>query len=169
MLSIKASLLSLLPFASAHFNLVYPPARGFDEDKLPTFPCGGQDTVSKDRTTWPVGGPIQLLMGHTSTNVQVLIAMGSDPGDAFNTILVPTFHEDGPQNFCLGAVDFPSNLNITDGMPATIQVVTNGDDGPGGLYNVNMIPDYERCLVTDFVPSVLMSPCQQSLSAPTIS
>ena len=75
-------------------------------------------------------------MGHTTTNVQVLIGMGNDPGDAFDTIVVPTFHESGPQSFCLGMVTLPSIVNVTDGMNATIQVVTNGDDGPGGLYNV---------------------------------
>ncbi|KAI9657466.1 MAG: hypothetical protein M1821_003148 [Bathelium mastoideum] len=135
-MSLRSILLTLLPLASAHFNLNYPPARGFNEDTLSTFPCGGQNTVSSKRTTWPVGGPIQLDMGHTSTNVQVLIAMGNDPGDAFNTILVPTFHENGPQNFCLGSVNLPSGMNVTEGMNATIQVVTNGDEGvSGGLYN----------------------------------
>ncbi|KAI9711011.1 MAG: hypothetical protein M1820_002449 [Bogoriella megaspora] len=135
MYSASNLLLTFLPLVSAHFNLNYPPARGFDEDTLPTFPCGGQDTVSAKRTEWPINGPIQLDMGHTTTNVQVLLGMGDDPGTAFNTVLVPTFHEQGPQNFCLGEIPIPSSLNITDGMNATIQVVTNGDDGPGGLYN----------------------------------
>ncbi|KAF2237913.1 hypothetical protein EV356DRAFT_363035 [Viridothelium virens] len=135
MMSLKATLLALLPLASAHFKLNYPAARGFDEDTLPTFPCGGQNNVSPNRTMWPVGGPIQLDMGHISTNVQVLLGMGNDPGSNFDTILVPTFHVNGLNNFCLGMVDLPSGLNMTDGMNATIQVVTNGDDGPGGLYN----------------------------------
>ena len=136
-MALRTLLVTLLPLTSAHFNLNYPPARGFDEDTLPNGPCGGQNDVSKTRTVWPVGGPIQLDMGHVTTNVQVLIGMGDDPGDAFNTILVPTFHETGPNSFCLGSVTFPSGLNVTDGMNATIQVVTNGDDGPGGLYNVS--------------------------------
>ena len=145
-MSLKSTFLTLLPLASAHFKLNYPPARGFDEDTLPSFPCGGQNTVSSSRTTWPIGGPIQLDMGHTSTNVQVLIGLGNDPGDAFDTIVVPTFHENGPQNFCLGMVNLPSSLNATDGMNATIQVVTNGDDGPGGLYNVRHLLCFVRGL-----------------------
>lgn len=49
----KISILSLALVAtivSAHFNLDFPTARGFDEDKLGTFPCGGQDTISTTRT-----------------------------------------------------------------------------------------------------------------------
>ncbi|KAG9832027.1 hypothetical protein KCU98_g12595, partial [Aureobasidium melanogenum] len=128
---------ALLPLASAHFKLIYPAARGFDEDLLVQFPCGGQNTVSSNRTQFPItGAPIQLLMGHTAAKVQVLMALGNDPGINYNITLVPTFQEQGPQNFCMGAgaIQFPAGLNITDGMNATIQVVTNGDPN-GGLYN----------------------------------
>ncbi|KAG9834430.1 hypothetical protein KCU98_g12546, partial [Aureobasidium melanogenum] len=128
---------ALLPLASAHFKLIYPAARGFDEDLLVQFPCGGQNTVSSNRTQFPItGAPIQLLMGHTAAKVQVLMALGNDPGINYNITLVPTFQEKGPQNFCMGAgaIQFPAGLNITDGMNATIQVVTNGDPN-GGLYN----------------------------------
>ncbi|KAG9515538.1 hypothetical protein KCV07_g7298, partial [Aureobasidium melanogenum] len=128
---------ALLPLASAHFKLIYPAARGFDEDLLVEFPCGGQNTVSSNRTQFPItGAPIQLLMGHTEAKVQVLMALGNDPGINYDITLVPTFQEQGPQNFCMGAgaIQFPAGLNITDGMNATIQVVTNGDPN-GGLYN----------------------------------
>ena len=86
------------------------------------------------------GAPIQLLMGHTHTNIEVLIALGNDPGSNFDTIIVPTFSETGPNNFCMGAgaIHFPSGMNITEGMNATIQVVTNGDPS-GGLYNVSSL------------------------------
>ncbi|GAB7348057.1 hypothetical protein MBLNU459_g6092t2 [Dothideomycetes sp. NU459] len=133
-------LASILPLASAHFNLVYPAARGFDEDTLGTFPCGGQNTVSTNRTQWPLSGaPIQLDMGHTSAKVQVLLALGNEPGDNFNITLVPTFDEQGPQNFCIAgaAIRIPAGLNIAEGTNATIQVVTNGDPS-GGLYNVHI-------------------------------
>jgi hypothetical protein len=139
-LKMKVQLLlgALLPLASAHFKLIYPAARGFDEDLLVQFPCGGQNTVSSNRTQFPItGAPIQLLMGHTEANVQVLMALGNDPGINYDITLVPTFQEQGPENFCMGAgaIQFPAGLNITDGMNATIQVVTNGDPN-GGLYNV---------------------------------
>lgn len=128
----------LTPLASAHFKLVYPAARGFDEDILGTFPCGGQNTVSSNRTLWPLSNaPIQLDMGHTSAKVQVLLALGNDPESNFNITLVPTFQEQGPQDFCIGgaAIHLPEGLNITDGTNATLQVITNGDPN-GGLYNV---------------------------------
>ncbi|TKA64753.1 hypothetical protein B0A49_12552 [Cryomyces minteri] len=134
-LTLPLSLFALLPLASAHFNLVYPAARGFNEDTLGTFPCGGQNTVSSNRTQWPMtGAPIQLNIGHTQSRVQVLLALGNDPGSNFNIVLVPTFQEQGPQNFCMGDVVLPPGLNVTAGMNATIQVVTNGDPS-GGLYN----------------------------------
>jgi len=52
-------------------------------------------------------------------------------GSAFNTILRPTFKEQGLGSFCLTGLSIPSSM---DGMNATIQVVTNGDPF-GGLYN----------------------------------
>lgn len=131
-------LAAALPLASAHFTLDWPPARGFDDDTLVQFPCGGQNTVSTNRTKWPIGGgPIQLGMHHTASKVQVLLSLGNDPGVNYNITLLPTIQEQGPQNFCIAptALQFPSGLNITEGTNATIQVVTNGDPN-GGLYNV---------------------------------
>lgn len=97
---------ALLPsLISAHFQLSYPAVRGFVEDKLGTFPCGGQDSVSKTRTLWPLtGGPIQLEMEHDRVAVQVLLGVGEDVGDNFNIVLLPTIEEEGEGNFCLGDV-----------------------------------------------------------------
>ena len=148
-------LLGLFPSVSAHFLLNYPQARGFDEDKLVDFPCGGQDSPSSNRALWPLaGGPIQLNMQHDRVAVQVLLGLGDDVGVNFNITLVPTFEEEGFGDFCMGSVVsitirivshrhvftrqwqvVPSNLGIKDGQKATIQVVTSGDPS-GGLYNV---------------------------------
>ena len=131
-------LLSLLPLASAHFKLEYPPARGFDEDTLPTFPCGGQDKVSTTRTTVSMTNFSMFFdMGHDTSAMQVLLGLGSDPGSNFNITLHPTFREEGEGNFCLQDLSIPTEMGITDGMEATIQVVTNGDPN-GGLYNVSV-------------------------------
>lgn len=70
-------------------------------------------------------------MGHIDANVEVLIGYGSDVGSAFNTVLKPTFTEQGLGSFCMTGIEIPSSM---DGMNATIQVVTNGDPD-GGLYN----------------------------------
>lgn len=129
--------LAALPLAAAHFKLDYPPARGFDEDKLPTFPCGGQDKASANRTSVSMASfPIALDMGHDEAAVQVLLGLGSDPGTNYNITLVPTFREQGLGNFCMRSVSVPTEMGVTDGMEATLQVVTNGDPN-GGLYNVS--------------------------------
>ncbi|KAJ5203748.1 uncharacterized protein N7498_004627 [Penicillium cinerascens] len=135
----KFSLLPLLlaPLASAHFHLEYPISRGFDEDTMPNFPCGGM-SQSSNRTQLPISGsfPVALSMGHIQSAVEVLIALGSEPGDSYNITLVPTFQVNGLGAFCLPHVDFSEALlgvNITDGMNATVQVQTNGDPS-GGLY-----------------------------------
>lgn len=129
------TLSTLLPLTLAHFQLDYPIVRGYNEDTLGTFPCGGQNSVSSNRTSWPLaGGPVQLNMEHQLTNIQVLLALGNDPGSAFNHVLDPTFTIQGIGKFCLSNVTLPSGLNITSGMNGTIQVVANNEDG-GGLYN----------------------------------
>ena len=131
-------LLTILPFSLAHFNLVSPPARGFDEDKLSEYPCGSQNTVSDIRTPFPLtGGPIQLDMGHDRSTVQVNLALGNEAtdGGAFSTNLGGLVQQEGLGDFCLGDVVIPSSLNIKEGDNATLQVITNGDPS-GGLYNV---------------------------------
>lgn len=130
----SSALLSFLPVVSSQFYLVSPKARGFDENKLATFPCGGQDTVG-DRTPWPMkGGRIQLNMTHDQAAVQVLLGLGNDVGEHFNIVLHPTVQERGIGYFCLESLLEPESLGIKDGHNATIQVVTNGDPN-GGLYN----------------------------------
>ncbi|KAL8697303.1 MAG: hypothetical protein Q9201_007193 [Fulgogasparrea decipioides] len=129
------ALISLTSLTSAHFTLDYPQVRGFDEDQLGTFPCGGQNTISNNRTSWPLaGGTIQLTMEHDHAAVQVLLALGNNVTDGFSTILVPTTQEQGIGKFCLSDVKVPESLGAKEGDNATIQVVTNGDP-TGGLYN----------------------------------
>lgn len=147
----KSSLLTLAlaPLATAHFLLQYPISRGFDEDKMPEFPCSGLPQ-SSNRTQLPISGsfPVALKMGHSQTAVEVLLALGSNPGDNFNITLVKTFQVSGLGEFCLPHVDFNADLlgvNITDGMNATLQVQTNGDPS-GGLYAVCLIS--HRALLT---------------------
>src|SRR5690349_21069556 len=128
--------LSMLPCTLAHFQLTWPPKRGFNDDSATQFPCGGFNDVQQQRTDWPInGGPLQLNMEHPQTNVAVYLAIGNNPGSAFNTKLRNQFTVEVLGNFCVGQLNVPSGLNVTDGTPATIQVVTNGDGG-GGLYQV---------------------------------
>jgi nascent polypeptide-associated complex subunit beta len=139
MLSNTLAALSFLPFALAHFELKYPATRGFSEDSEGSFPCGGYNDVSSQRADFPMsGGPIQLNMGHTQTNVAVYMAVGEKPGDGFSVVLRPQLQVTGLGDFCIGDIQIPSNLNISDGTPATIQVITNAH-GEGGLYQVSII------------------------------
>jgi nascent polypeptide-associated complex subunit beta len=137
MLSNTLLAISLLPVALAHFKLIYPAPRGFDEDKEPTFPCGGFNDVQQQRTDFSMSGSnLQLNMGHEQSNTAVYMAVGNNPGSAFNTVLRQQFTISGIGDFCIGGVSVPAGMNISDGTPATIQVVTNGD-GKGGLYQVS--------------------------------
>ena len=121
-----------LSLTSAHFLMVYPTSRGFDDAKIATFPCGGFDTVSKNRTLFPLsGGEISLEMADTSSNIEVLIGLGNNVGNGFNQVIRQTFAQTGEGNFCMTGFSLPTNLN---GMNATIQVVTSSDDS-AGLYN----------------------------------
>ena len=134
------SLAAIVPLATAHFHLQYPVSRGFVEDTMPEFPCGGRPQ-SSNRTQLPLSGsfPVALSMGHSQTAVEVLLALGSNPGDNYNITLVPTFQVNGLGAFCLPHIEISEQLlgmNLTDGMNATIQVQTNGDP-TGGLYAVS--------------------------------
>lgn len=71
-------------------------------------------------------------MGHIDVNVAVYIGFGDSVGSAFNTVVRPTFTEQGLGNFCMTGIEIPGTG--LEGMNATIQVVTNGDPD-GGLYN----------------------------------
>ncbi|KAF1358886.1 hypothetical protein EJ07DRAFT_156274 [Lizonia empirigonia] len=142
MLSKSIVALALAPVALAHFNLKYPASRGFDEDKESTFPCGGFDTVSSQRTDFPISGaPIQINLGHQQTNIGVYMAIGDNPGDGFSIKLHEQFQVTGYGDFCMGSVSIPSSLNVTEGTKASIQVITNAH-GEGGLYqcsDVNLV------------------------------
>ena len=137
MLSKSIFALTLAPITLAHFTLKYPASRGFDEDKESNFPCGGFNTVQSQRIDFPIsGGPIQINLGHQQTNVAVYMAVGDNPGDAFSIVLHPQFTVSGYGDFCLGNISIPSDLNITEGTKASIQVITNAH-GDGGLYQVS--------------------------------
>jgi hypothetical protein len=134
-------LLSLASIASAHFTLNWPVARGFDEDNMPNFPCGSFDTPSSNRTVIALTAdslPVDITFHHTQTAVSYLLALGSDPSTNYNITLGPTLGATGLGEFCLPNITLNSavlGVNLTDGLNATLQVVTDGDTG-GGLFAV---------------------------------
>ena len=137
MLSHTLTALSLLAVTSAHFQLNFPKARGFSEDSESTFPCGGFNNVQQQRTNFPIsGGPIQVNFEHAQTNIAVYMAIGDSPGSSFNIVAKQQLMVQGLGGFCLGSVSVPAGMNVSEGTTATIQVVTNNEDG-GGLYQVS--------------------------------
>jgi hypothetical protein len=151
MLSNTILALSLLPVSFAHFQLSYPTARGFSESQEGTFPCGGFNDVQKQRTDFPIsGGAIQLNLGHEQTNVAVYMAVGSNPGSSFNTVVRQQFMVNGYGNFCIGQISVPAGMNVSDGTEATIQVMTNGEGG-GGLYQVSYLQAWG--IMRSYIPS----------------
>lgn len=127
--------LLLLPLATAHFDLNYPGAREADHANQGQFPCGGSNTPSAERSDWSLQGDrIEMRSGHTRTAVQVLLALGNDPGSNFNITLLPTLLQEGPGVLCLPRLRLPEGVRVEDGTNATIQVAA---DGKTGLYNVS--------------------------------
>ena len=135
--------LATAPLVAAHFKLDYPESRGVDEDKMTQFPCGGL-SASSNRTQVALSEdgsatlPVAITLGHSQTAVEVLLALGDDPGQNFNVTVQPTFRVEGLGAFCLSDIKFDGEklgVNLTDGANATVQVQTNGDP-TGGLYAV---------------------------------
>ncbi|TAQ88167.1 hypothetical protein B7494_g3478 [Chlorociboria aeruginascens] len=109
------------------------PDPSVEEQLLGNFPCGGQATVSANRTLWPLsGGAIALTMGHIDANVEVLIGFGDSVGTAFNTVLRPTFEEQGLGAFCMTGfavegVDVAEDITFSSAAPGPAEgVCING-------------------------------------------
>lgn len=137
--------------ALAHFGLTYPVWRA---DSLAetnasisqwTYPCAGVSTMqnaSQPRTQWPIeGGSLKLELHHAWTYIFVNIGFGSEVSN-FNVSLNPDggklINSTGDGELCWSRLAVPSaevlGLTVTDGLEASVQVVTVGDSG-SALYN----------------------------------
>lgn len=144
MLHYSVLLSSFLTLSAAHFHLHFPAARGDDDEEQASFPCGGY-AQTQNRTAVALDSiPISMELGHTENLITVVLAIGNDVGDSFNTVLVPTIQEFGPGDFCWASIPVPANLSIMDGTNGTIQVITNSHDG-NGLYNVSNLYSLYLC------------------------
>ncbi|KAL2820078.1 hypothetical protein BJX63DRAFT_337525 [Aspergillus granulosus] len=132
--------LSLTPLTTAHFTLDYPPPRGNNAEEMVTFPCGAFTTPSSNRTQISLSDPsfpIQLDLGHDQTAVEVLLAIGNNPGDNYNVTLHQTFRVEGLGGFCLPNIELSEEIlgvELVDGLNVTLQVQTNAHPS-GGLYS----------------------------------
>ncbi|KAJ9656001.1 hypothetical protein H2198_005254 [Neophaeococcomyces mojaviensis] len=137
----------LLPATSlAHFGLNYPPWRG--ESLTPTnttisqwaYPCANVQS-NGTRTPWPLtGGSVEVDLHHPWTYMFINLGFGPVVTN-FNVSLNPggaLVNETGNGTLCYNHVALPGpatlGLTVTDGMLATLQVVTVGQTG-SALYN----------------------------------
>ncbi|KAH0828266.1 hypothetical protein Z517_04608 [Fonsecaea pedrosoi CBS 271.37] len=136
-----AALLVAANVVSAHFELNYPTWRG--DSFLPPasqyiFPCANVNTSAEsnaNRTLWPLdGGSLVIDFHHPWTYVAFNLGFGSDIA-TFNISLNPMLlNETGNGTICIPKWTLPADLGITDGMDASLQVITIGDSGTA-LYN----------------------------------
>ncbi|KAL2193001.1 hypothetical protein P885DRAFT_72598 [Corynascus similis CBS 632.67] len=136
--------LALAGFAHAHFGIEYPPMRG---DTLSsqantswsqwTNPCAGvpSNLTGRPVTPWPLsGGSLKLDLHHPWSYLFVNLGLGSDVSNFNYTLTRPFWNETGNGTLCVPRLELPADLPVRDGSPATLQVVTLGDDG-NALYN----------------------------------
>ncbi|KAG8812813.1 hypothetical protein FRC19_002875 [Serendipita sp. 401] len=168
------TLAGLLGLCKAHFQLSYPPTRGFDEEKEPTSPCGGFDSVTT-RTPFPLGSAyIKLESEHEKANVQVMISFSTKPTTIQDFTNTTTGGEQPPvrafltvdgEDICIGvdiqSVGYP---NATDNTPATLSILYEGGDG--ALFQcadivlsaTATIPANETCATTYPISSASSTP-----------
>lgn len=151
----KSNLLPLLALpilTHAHFGLTYPTwridslAETNESISQWTYPCANTVTMqntSQARTPWPrEGGSLLLDLHHPWTYLFVNLGFGSEVTN-FNISLNPDggrlVNETGNGTFCWNQLTVPSSemlgLEVSEGMEASLQVVTVGDSG-AALYNV---------------------------------
>ncbi|RSM21053.1 hypothetical protein CDV31_000101 [Fusarium ambrosium] len=143
MMAFKSLLaLATVQAVSAHFGLVFPAWRADtlseeNEERYSqwTYPCAGVDYNEKNVTDWPLeGGALKLDLHHPWTYIFVNLGLGENSTN-FNVSLTPQFlNATSPGQLCIDELKLPSDVKVSDGDFASIQVVTVGDSG-SALYN----------------------------------
>ncbi|AEO59576.1 hypothetical protein MYCTH_2307988 [Thermothelomyces thermophilus ATCC 42464] len=86
-------------------------------------------------TPWPLtGGSLKLDLHHPWTYIFVNLGLGSDVSNFNYTLTRPFWNETGNGTLCVPRLELPADLPVRDGSPASLQVVTVGEDG-NALYN----------------------------------
>ncbi|KAM0329249.1 hypothetical protein ACHAQA_004552 [Verticillium albo-atrum] len=132
--------------AAAHYSVLYPEWRGDtleDTDETGysqwTWPCGGVEYGSGNRTDWPlVNGSVALQLGHAFNYAFINIGL-EDPTTGnittFNISLTPQpLNTSGHGTLCLDTLTLPTDLDIEDGTNASIQIIKVGGSGQS-MYN----------------------------------
>lgn len=99
-----------------------------------------QSLSNTNRTLWPLtGGSVVLHVSHPWAITYVNLGLGGDNTTVFNISLVPNFNQTGNGTFCLPAIKLPSNVVVSNGTQASLQVIQIGETG-SSLYNVSFPP-----------------------------
>jgi hypothetical protein len=132
----KYRLLVFTALADARFTIEYPGTRGLNDTKQTTWPCGSfNDAFISSRSAFPIaGGPVQISTTTGESLLQVVMALGSEPGLNFNITVVPTFYQFGTGDYCIGSAVPPVELGLAVGNNATLQVISAGEV-EGDLYS----------------------------------
>jgi hypothetical protein len=93
---------------------------------------------NSNRTLWPLdGGSLVIEFHHPWTYVSFNLGLGANTS-TFNISLNPMLlNETGNGTICIPKYTLPADLGISDGMEASLQVITIGDSGTA-LYNVRL-------------------------------
>lgn len=76
-----------------------------------------------------------LDLHHPWAYIFINLGLGGDTVTNFNYSLTPEFlNSTGKGTLCIPTLPLPAGLNVTDGTPASIQVITSGESGTA-LYN----------------------------------
>jgi hypothetical protein len=128
------TVLALFQTVFAHFNLIYPPARGLDESKVHIFPCGGFDEPGY-RTEVPINSSFLEVNSTENANYTYTVNVLVDPHPIlsdFNSTKI-IYIADGnishPYEACLH-VSYKNEPKAINAARATIQVIyhSNGTD-----------------------------------------
>ena len=96
-----------------------------------------QSVSHENRTEWPLdGGSVVFKGSHPWALTYVNLALGGDNTTTFNISLVEGFNQTGNGTFCFPKIVLPEDLEVSDGMNASIQVVQLSTTG-SSLYNVS--------------------------------
>ncbi|RVD84765.1 uncharacterized protein DFL_006490 [Arthrobotrys flagrans] len=126
MLLNSACLLTLLPFATAHFLLNTPPTIGFSDDDEGTYPCGSFNVTSRKTVTdFPIAGlPISVTSTHPEDTWFFRAALLNDTENWVD--LLPAISQQGTGDFCNPSVPGPAAWEGEDGV---VQIVAIAPDG----------------------------------------
>ncbi|KAI8379958.1 hypothetical protein EDC96DRAFT_454806 [Choanephora cucurbitarum] len=129
------SILSLIVFLQsvyAHFELIYPPSRGYNESAESQIPCGGASSAVGNRTQMPLKDAfLQIYSSHPVYIYGISLVAKSNPilsDFRINLTSIGSGDRNYPGESCL-PIDFSLVPVIASGTNATIQVQYNGGDG----------------------------------------